>query len=147
MNGPLVVTRTIAAPPAIVYSYLTESTAWARWQGVTASIEASPGGIFAMAMANGMRARGQFLELIPDRRVVFTWGWVDHPGLPPGSSTVEIDLAEDDAGTLLTLTHRDLPASEVPLHVAGWGHYVPRLATVAEGLDPGPDEGPPDPAA
>ena len=141
MSAPIVVERRIVAPPSVVYTYLTESDRWARWQGVEATIDAIPGGLFAVSMANGMRARGQFLDLVPDRRVVFTWGWIDHPGLPPGSSTVEVDLVADDNGTLLTLTHRDLPAEEVALHLGGWDHYMPRLARVSEGGQPGPDKG------
>lgn len=142
MTAPIVVERRIAAPPSVVYTYLTRSDQWARWQGVSATIESKPGGLFAMAMPNGLNARGQFVELVQDQRVVFTWGWIDHPGLPPGSSTVEIDLAAEGSGTLLTLRHHGLPIDEVPIHVMGWDHYVPRLALVAEGGDPGPDAGP-----
>lgn len=143
MNGPLVVEQYIEAEPAVVYRYLTESARWSRWQGVEATIEARPKGLFAMTMGNGMRARGQFVELIPHRRVVFTWGWIDHPGVPPGSTTVEIDLVPKEAGTLVVLTHRGLPDEEVPVHLGGWDHYLGRLGQVAVGTDPGPDRGPP----
>ena len=139
MSAPIVVERRIAASPAVVYRYQSDS--WARWQGIGATVDATPGGIFTIDMANGMKSRGQFLELIPERRVVFTWGWIDHPGVPPGSSTVEIDLDDEGEATLLTLTHRDLPPDEVPTHTMGWDHYVPRLAIVSEGGDPGADEG------
>ncbi len=139
MTEPIIVTRQIAAPPSVVYAYLTDSDKWVRWQGVNATIEAKRGGIFALAMANGTKARGEFVELIPDHRVVFTWGWIDHPGVPPGSSTVEIDLVSDGAGTLLRLTHRGLPPDEIATHTAGWSHYTSRLAITAEGGEPGPD--------
>jgi uncharacterized protein YndB with AHSA1/START domain len=139
---PLVVTRRIEAPPAVVYSYLTNSEKWSRWQGHEATIEARAGGIFVMSMPNGTSARGQFLELIPDEKVVFTWGWIDNPGLPPGSSTVEIDIVADAGGSLVTLRHHDLPADEIEMHTVGWGHYLPRLAAVSEGRDLGPDPGP-----
>jgi hypothetical protein len=52
---------------------------------------------------------------------------------------VEIDLTPQGAGTLLRLTHRDLPPGEVPAHQAGWSHYLERLAVRAGGGDPGPD--------
>lgn len=141
MPEPIVVRRRIAAPPSIVYGYLTDSELWARWQGVGAMIEATPGGIFGISMPNGQRARGQFVELEPHRRVVFSWGWVDHPGVPPGSSTVEIDLVADEGGTMVTLTHTGLPPEEIDVHRLGWDHYIPRLAIVAEGGDPGRDTG------
>jgi uncharacterized protein YndB with AHSA1/START domain len=95
-----------------------------------------------MSMSNGMLASGRFVELVPHRRVVFTWGWEGHPTLPPGSSRVEIDLIPDGIGTLVRLTHRDLPPDEIAKHRSGWDHYLPRLAVAAEGGDPGPDPGP-----
>lgn len=138
----LVVEQRIAAPPSVVYGYLTEPAKWQQWQGVAADHDPVAGGAFSMIMGNGMNARGEFVELVPDRRVVFTWGWVGHPGLPPGSSTVEIELRPDGEGTLLVLTHRSLPDDEVPPQRAGWSHYLPRLASAAAGTPPGPDPGP-----
>ncbi len=138
----LVVERSVKAPPATVFQYLTGSQDWAAWQGVEATIEAQPGGIFKMSMANGMTARGQFVEVVPNTRVVFTWGWTDYPGVPPGSTTVTIDLIESDNTTLIRLTHSGLPADEIGLHQMGWNHHVPRLVMVSEGADPGPDPGP-----
>lgn len=142
MSEPLVVERRIAAPPATVYRHLTASELWSRWQGREATVEPSPGGLFGMVMPTGLTARGQFVELSPERRVTFTWGWVDSPGLPPGSTTVDIELIPDGDGTLVRLTHYDLPPDEIAIHTAGWHHYLPRLAVVAEGGDPGPDPGP-----
>lgn len=136
------VERHIEAPPATVYRYLTESEKWARWQGVAATLDAEPGGIFRMEMGTGQTARGEFVELVPDRRVVFTWGWIDQPDIVPGSTIVEIDLEPAGEGTLVRLTHRHLPPSEAPAHDAGWNHYLARLKEVAEGKDPGQDPGP-----
>lgn len=142
MSRPIVVTQHIDAPPDVVYSYLTESDKWARWQGSDATIEARTGGIFVLTMPDGAISRGQFVELVPERRVVFTWGWVDHPGVPPGSSTVEIDITAEDGGSLVTLTHRGLPEEERETHTAGWEHYLPRLAGAAAGKEIDPDSGP-----
>jgi uncharacterized protein YndB with AHSA1/START domain len=136
------VDRLVKAPPRAVYAHLTESALWARWQGVDADLEAVPGGLFRMTMANGQVAEGRFVELVPDRRVVFTWGWNGHPTVPPGSSTVEIELIPDAEGTLVRLTHRGLPPDDIAPHEIGWNHFLPRLAAVAQGTDPGPDRGP-----
>ncbi|MNR68077.1 hypothetical protein D3C85_1924240 [compost metagenome] len=59
--------------------------------------------------------------------------------VPPGSSTVEFRLTPKDNGTLLELTHYDLPATEVASHVQGWTHYMPRIQSIAQGQDPGVD--------
>jgi len=138
----LAVERRVAARPSAVYAYLTDAVRWARWQGASAESEAIPGGRFRMRMGNGMLAEGRFLELVPDERVVFTWGWHGHPTVPPGSTTVEIELAVDGDETLIRLVHRGLPPEETGTHETGWRHYLSRLATVAQGGDPGADPGP-----
>jgi uncharacterized protein YndB with AHSA1/START domain len=82
------------------------------------------------------------LELEPVERLTFSWGWTDEPdSLPPGSTTVEIELLPDGDGTLIRLTHRDLPEAAAPLHEMGWLHYLARLEVVATGGDPGADPG------
>lgn len=124
----IVIEQRIRASPPTVYRYLTESDLWSKWQGSDAELDARTGGIFALLMPNGMKARGQFTELIPNRRVVFTWGWVDRPEIPPGSTVVTIDLMADGNSTVLTLTHADLPPGEVSPHQEGWNQHLPELA-------------------
>lgn len=94
-----------------------------------------------MTAPNDGVARGEVVELVPDRRIVFTWGWEGHPTLPPGSSTVTIELTPSDGATLVTLTHANLPMGESGLHRDGWNHYLARLAGVASGEDMGADTG------
>lgn len=55
-----------------MYAYLTDEAKWRRWQGADATLDARVGGVFSVLMANGMNTRGAFVELVPDRRVVFT---------------------------------------------------------------------------
>jgi len=133
----------IEASPAEVYGYLTDADRWKRWQGADATLDPRIGGVFSVLMANGMNARGVFVELVPARRVVFTWGWVGYENLPPGSSTVEIELRADGDGTVLVLTHRGVPDGEAASQRSGWTHYLPRLAMAAAGIDPGEDQVPP----
>ncbi len=137
MNGePIVIQRHIAAPSSTVYEYLTEEAKWPLWQGTAASLDPTPGGRFGVTMENGMEARGEFLELVPNERVVFTWGWLDHPGVPPGSSRVEIELRPEAGGTLLTLRHTGLPDDEVPLHTTGWELHLSQLLAVSSEAQP-----------
>ena len=53
---------------------------------------------------------------------------------------MEIRLTPDGTGTRVDLEHRQLPPAEVPGHVIGWAHYLPRLTAAATG-DAGPDPG------
>lgn len=135
MNEPGVITveQHVAAPPATVYAYLTVADRWTRWQGQDARLDPRPGGLFRLRMGTGETARGEFVELVPDRKVAFTWGWVDRPGIPPGSTLVEIELEPAGDGTLVRLTHRDLPAGEVGSHLEGWRYFLPRLAEASTG--------------
>jgi uncharacterized protein YndB with AHSA1/START domain len=137
----VVVTRLIAAAPATVFSFFTDSERWTSWQGVDGEIDARPGGVLRIAMPGGQVASGRFVEVVPDRRLVFTWGWEgDAPPVPPGSSTVLIELEPDQAGTLLRLTHSGLALPPVAEHHRnGWMRYLDRLRVRAEGSDPGPD--------
>ena len=52
--------------------------------------------------------------------MVFTWGIPDDPGMPSGSSTVEVVLVADGGDTIVNLTHRDLPEDREPSHLEGW---------------------------
>ena len=133
------VERRIAAQPAAVFRYLTESDLWARWQGETVELEPTPGGRFMVRMAEGQVVEGKFVAVEPNRRVVVSWGWQQHPRMPPGTSTVEFELTPDGDGTLVRLTHRGLPPEDVPIHRAGWDVFLPRLEIAATGGDPGPN--------
>ena len=140
MAENVVVERRIAASPATVFSFFADSDRWLRWQGVEAEIELEPGGVFRMNVRGDGFASGSVLEVVPDRRLVFTWGWEERSlGVAPGSSVVEIELEPDGEGTLVRLTHRGLPPVAVDAHRGGWEHYAGRLVVVAEGGDPGPD--------
>ncbi len=53
---------------------------------------------------------------------------------------IEIDLVDQDGGTLVRMTHSGLPDTEqCASHEKGWTHYLARLAIAAAGGDPGPD--------
>jgi len=132
------VERRVDAPPSAVFRYLTESELWARWQGESAALDATPGGRFQVTMADDQVVEGEFVAVEPDRRVVVTWGWRDHPRMPPGTSTVEFELVPDGTGTIIRLTHRGIPTEEMPIHRAGWDMFVSRLVVALDGDRPIP---------
>ncbi len=137
----VVLTRLIAASPATVFSFLTDLVRWTSWQGVDGELDARPGGTFRIRMPGSEVASGQFVEIVPNQRIVFTWGWEgEASAVPPGSTTVVIELEPDGAGTRLHLTHSSLaPPPVAEHHRLGWEKYLRRLAVRAEGGDPGPD--------
>ena len=106
----------IDASPETVWEFLVDPEKVARWKGLPATaFDPQPGGAYRIEIVPGRVASGAFVELERPRRLVYTWGWEPGPEgpnpVPPGSSTVEIELEPVDGGTKLRFTHRDLPAS------------------------------------
>jgi uncharacterized protein YndB with AHSA1/START domain len=109
--------------------------------GEAATLDPRPGGIYSVQMGNGWTVLGEYVEVDPPRRVVFTWGWEDGVEVPPpGASTVEITLTPDGEATVVRVVHRGLPTEEsAASHRSGWQRFLPQLAAVASGREPGPD--------
>jgi len=109
----------IAAPPEVVFPYFTDPQLMVTWIGDRVELDARPGGTFALDFG-GAAARGSYVRVEPPHRVVFTWGIPEDGAMPPGSSTVEVELVADGDDTIVNLTHRDLPPDREPSHREGW---------------------------
>ena len=130
----------IAAPPTDVFPFFTDPSKMIVWKAVEATLDPRPGGIFRIDVTGRDVALGEYVEIDPPRRVVFTFGWeAESSPAPPGSTTVEVTLVPDGDGTLLRLVHRGVPAEIRAGSTGGWDHYLPRLVTAVEGGEPGPD--------
>lgn len=158
---------TIEASPETVFAYFTDPERMVQWMGAEATLDPRPGGVFRirfeppgavveyMSAAFGLDLEeaprglrnngenvvlGQFVEVDPYHRIAFTWGYEQKLfAMPPQSTAVEVSLTDERDNTLLRLAHRRLPQAASGFHRAGWEHYLPRLAIVAVGGDPGPD--------
>jgi uncharacterized protein YndB with AHSA1/START domain len=138
----LAVTRelVIDASPETVWEFLVDPEKIVRWKGVEALVDRHTGGAYRVEVLPAHIAVGEVVECDPPRRLVHTWGWEGDEHVPPGSTTVEYELAPEGSGTRLRFTHRDLPSTDsVASHTEGWDHYLPRLAEAAQGGDPGRD--------
>lgn len=138
----VVVSTTVAAPAPVVYGYFVDLDKLTRWMGHDGTIVAEPGGIFRLHVTDQACAVGEFVELVPPERVVFTWGWEGSELTPPGSSTVTVSLQPDGDATVVTLVHRGLCEGEDDRHEAGWTYFSGRLAVAGAGDDPGPQAHP-----
>jgi uncharacterized protein YndB with AHSA1/START domain len=134
----------IEAPPEAVFAYFTDPAKFVRWMGNGATLDPRPGGTCRVNIRRAfgeIAIVGEFVEVVPYSRVVFTWGWEGEGGLfgvPPGSSRVEVSLVPEGDATRVRVVHGELP--ERPVEEAGWPHYLTRLTVAAAGGDPGPDE-------
>ena len=133
----------IKASPEVIFGYLTDPDKYVEWGGTEAVLDPRPGGTYRVLMGGTHQSDGEFLEVVPNERVLFSFGW-DEPGhpIPGGSTQVEIRLEPDERGTTVRLTHSGLPEDAVSDHTGGWDHYLGRLEVAATGGIPGPD-GPP----
>lgn len=78
--------------------------------------------------AGGEYIHGEFVELVPDERIVQTWHAADFP--EGHYSRLEIDLEEIDNGTLLRMTHKYVPEDLGAEIDEGWRrHYWDPLRT------------------
>lgn len=128
----------IDAVPETVFGFFTDPERMVLWKGMTASLDPRPGGEYRCRISPSDLVIGEFREVTPYSRIVFTWGFESGPVLP-GSTTVEVTLTPDGNGTRLRLVHRDIPREATDDHAGGWDHFLPRLAIVAAGGDPGAD--------
>lgn len=133
----------IAASPETVFSFLIDPALMVDWIGVAHQLEPRSGGLLRIQFSRGDVARGHFTEIVPHRRVAFTWGWEPgHEGqhlnltiLPPGVSLVEIDLKPKDGGTLLHFRHSHVPKEIADRHGERWSYYLAQLAAAASKIE------------
>jgi uncharacterized protein YndB with AHSA1/START domain len=128
------------ATPATIFPFLTDPAQHLRWMGTEAELDPRVGGEYRVLVGGKHPAVGEFLEVVPDRKVVFTFGWdeADHP-IPARSTEVEITLTPDGDKTRVRFVHRGLPDDAISDHAQGWDHYLDRLAAVSSGGTVGPD--------
>jgi uncharacterized protein YndB with AHSA1/START domain len=126
----------IEASPETVFALLTDATLITKWLAETVDADPVPGGIFRLAESGGRKIEGTYVEVVPHRKVVFTWGGIS--GVEPGQSTVEILLEPLGNGTMVRLRQFGLPAASFDKHDRVWAlSGLPKLKAAAEGRDPG----------
>jgi uncharacterized protein YndB with AHSA1/START domain len=131
----LVITRVLAAPPALVFQAWTDPARMMQWyapeglQTPYAESDLRVGGRFRVLMRepDGTEhdVSGEYREIVPDRKLVFTWAWLRSPD---DISVVTVELQPEGDGTRLTLTHEQLPdAAERDSHQSGWSSALDKL--------------------
>jgi len=125
----------IDASPETVFCLLTDADQMKIWLAEIVESDARPGGVFRISGPSGLTIEGAYLEVIPYRKVTFTWGGVE--GVRPGQSTVEFLIEPDGAGALVRLRHYGLPKPAEEPHRRGWSYSgLVKLKDAAEGRRP-----------
>jgi uncharacterized protein YndB with AHSA1/START domain len=123
-------TIVIGAPPAVVFSYFTDSARWAAWWGAGSTIDARPGGRVFVRYPNGVEGSGEVVEVTPPSRIVFTYGYASGTPIGSGASRVTIELTAEGAATRLHLSHAFAEAGARDQHVQGWRYQLSVFANL-----------------
>jgi len=136
----LTLVRRIAARPSLVFEAMTTSEGLAAWFGpddlpaVHAQVDAHVGGAYRVRFrrfdGGEHEACGEFLELVPPRRIVMSWRWAlgGTPEERGRTSRVEIEIRPIEGGTELTFTHADLcDETSAQSHTGGWTGALDKL--------------------
>ncbi len=131
----LAIRRTYDATPAEVFAAFSQAEALAEWFSpyageVIAEIDLREGGKWSIQMSQPddepATVSGEYLEVIEDKRLAFTWAWA---GTPDRVSKVAIDLVDQGGTTLLTLTHTQFfDEAARNRHKLGWSACLEKLA-------------------
>lgn len=129
--------RRIKASPERVFEAWTDPRLIAEWWGCpetravpVAEFDVREGGSFRIAMQTEDGAlhevRGTYREVLPARRLVFTWNRI---GTAEPETLVSVALRADGDGTVLMLTHEQFADEAVrDQHDHGWTASLDRLA-------------------
>jgi glutathione S-transferase len=134
----LEIKRFINAPRERVYAAWTDPVQLKEWWGpegvrtrkITADVRV--GGAYRWDLINQdgeeMTVHGEYRELVPGKKVVFTWKWDDDEAWEHRTSIVTVEFSDRDGGTEVRLSHVQLPSeASRDRHNEGWNSVIDRL--------------------
>ena len=141
----LTLERCYPVAPEKVWRAWTDPQALARWFGpggpqpvALAELDVRVGGRFRVrfggADGNEHEVQGVYREVVPNRRLVFTWTWPRTT--PERESVVSIELRAAGGGTEMIFTHaQHFDESVRDGHRRGWSESFVKLGTYLEEVD------------
>jgi uncharacterized protein YndB with AHSA1/START domain len=144
-DNELLIVRTFNAPPSVVFALWSSAEHMKRWMGPKdftcpeASIDFRVGGSYRAMIKSAKYGEnwfsGVYREIVPDKRLVFTFTW-ENEGPSEGVETlVTITFEERDGKTVQTF--HQAPFSSVERrdsHVGGWSEAFDKQAAYAENI-------------
>ena len=132
MSGEITKSILIDAPASVIFKALTDEKELVQWMPRRARMDARVGGEYEFNFHRTSDhsetvAKGKIVELVPNRRLVYTFA-SSMAGLGPQPSLLTWTLEEGSGGkTLVTLVHSGIPEKSFNLFL-GWGFYLDQLA-------------------
>jgi uncharacterized protein YndB with AHSA1/START domain len=136
----LTLVRRIAARPSIVFEAMTTAEGIAAWWGpddvpvVRSESDPRVGGAYRVRFrtldGREHEACGEFLEVVPHRRIVMSWRFElgGEPDEVGRTSRIEVVLAPIAEGTELTFKHEGLSSeTSAKNHTLGWTGALDKL--------------------
>lgn len=104
---------------------------------VEAQMDLKPGGKYLISTRHTddeiWTCTGEFREVTPPARLVYTWGWKDDEDWAGVDSVVTVEFNEQPGGAELHLTHRKFPSAESrDRHQFGWNGCLDKLARLVQ---------------
>jgi uncharacterized protein YndB with AHSA1/START domain len=119
----------ISARPQDVFRSLTDPFQLNRWVAKKAKLDPKPGGEIDFGWGAGPV---KILEIVPDRKISFTWRWEKEP-----ETVTTWELEESGGGTMFTIVQSGFaPDRDSEDYYIGWHKFIWRLKTMIEA---GPD--------
>ncbi|MBI2831243.1 MAG: SRPBCC domain-containing protein [Chloroflexi bacterium] len=109
---------TFKTTPHQVYEALMDSKKHSEFTGSQAKISRKAGGKFTVYEGD---IEGINIELVPDKKIVQTWRYIDWPA--DHYSRVTFSLEEVETGTRLTFVQTDVPEEHYNDISEGWREY------------------------
>jgi uncharacterized protein YndB with AHSA1/START domain len=129
--------RTLPCPPEDAYQAWTDPELVPQWfkppdgTGGRAEMDVRVGGTYRWAMERGGRVAyvvGEYLEVSPPSRLVFTFGWEAMPGVELRDSVVTVEFNDRGDEVELVITHARIPDAELrEQHGDGWREMLANL--------------------
>ncbi len=139
----LEIKRLMKASRERVYAAWTDPEQLQQWFGPakvrTRALEADVrvGGKFRWDITSPegeeMTVEGEYRELEPGRKIVFSWQWQEDEEWEGYLSIVTVELEETDKGTEVRLRHESLPSEKSRQgHTEGWNSVLDKLEEYLE---------------
>ena len=132
----LEIRRTFPQPVAAVYAAWSDPEKMKHWMGPSdafgeaeVSMDVRVGGRYRIVMhapdGETHRVDGVFREIVPNRKLVYTWAW---GSTPERESLVTVEFKAAGQGTELLLTHQRFADTDArDRHQHGWNGCLDRL--------------------